>query len=73
MTPAPDGAAILAEVRAILAKLRPRVLVCHPDRKDALQAKVEELGAGLSYTVQASPACEPDQVLVINPNALGPR
>lgn len=47
-----------------------RTLVCEPDRVAAVQAAVDQLGAGCTFKVLASQACPAGQILVIDEQAI---
>jgi hypothetical protein len=47
-----------------------RSIRCHPDRVDALRARVEELGLTGTVTVEASWVVDPDQLLIFDTAAL---
>ncbi|MFD9249528.1 hypothetical protein [Streptomyces bottropensis] len=63
---------ILDEIRfrlQIAADAR-RTLICEPDQVDAVQAAVDQLDAGGTFTVKASPYCPAGQIVVIDEQAL---
>lgn len=47
-----------------------RTLICEPDRAAAVQAAVEQLNAGDTFTVKASPYCPEGQIVVIDEQAI---
>jgi hypothetical protein len=47
-----------------------RTLMCTPDQAPAVQAAVDQLGVGGTFTVKASPVCPPGKILVLDEQAL---
>lgn len=47
-----------------------RTLLCEPDQVTAVQAAVDQLGVGGTFTVKASPVCPAGKLLVLDEQAM---
>lgn len=47
-----------------------RTLMCEPHRADEFRAVIESMGVSATFTVAASAACPPGQVIVLDEQAL---